>query len=430
MSLPPTLSLYRAAARAAAPFAGLYLRARASRGKEDPARLSERFGVSDQPRPSGKLIWLHGASVGEMGVLTLLRAELAKRDPALDFLFTTGTRTSADLFARNAPPKSRHVYAPLDTPGAVARFFDHWRPDAGVLVESELWPNLLLDAAARAIPMALVNATLSADTREAWRKRPEAARAILSTFKVIAAAEAPSASLLAALSGKPVEALANLKFAAPALPCDAGALAALKAEIGARPLWLAASTHEGEEDILIAAHRDIRRERPDALLIIAPRHPDRGARIAALAEDAPQRSKGEAIGAAPIYVADTLGELGLFYAAAPVSFVGGSLLPSLEGHNPIEPARLGSAILSGPHVTSFADAYDALSAEGGARIVATAGEIAAMVSHLLGDAAERARLTEAAARATSRGADALTKTVDALAALLPKTPAPVQHASA
>lgn len=419
MTLPLSLQLYRAATRALAPVSGAYLESRARAGKEDPARWHERFTRSPSPRPTGELIWLHGASVGETRVQLQLCDELAKRRPRASFLVTTGTRTAAALFAQRARPYARHVYAPIDTPSAAARFLDHWKPDLGIFAESEIWPNLLVEADRRGVRMALINATLSAGARRRWSKLPKAARHVLGAFDLLLAAEAETAASLSALSGRQAARVGNLKFAAAPLPCDEDALTQLRSAIGARSVWLAASTHEGEDEILLAAHALLRAERPDALLILAPRHPERGARIAALAEDAPRRAQGEAIGAKPVYVADTLGELGLFYRAAPISLVAGSLLPQLEGHNPIEPAKLGSAILSGPHVASFKDAYDVLSIAGAARIVESAPEIAAAVGALWRDEAARTRLSQAALRAVDLGgADPLARTLDDLERLL------------
>lgn len=425
--MPFTLSLYRAGMSALSPLAPLWLGLRARAGKEDGARLGERFGRSAGERPSGALVWLHGASVGEMGVLLQLQAALAAHDPALHFLVTTGTRTSADLFAKRVPPRTRHVYAPLDTPGAAKRFVTHWRPDIGVFAESELWPNLILEAAESGVRLALVNALMSPKAIEGWGRHLQSAHRLLGAFTVLLAADDKTARGLSRLSGRAVENAGNLKFAAPKLAVDDGALARLRAEIAARPVWCAASTHEGEDEILIAAHEALLAEFPNALLIIAPRHPERGARIAALAGDAPRRAARQPI-SGPVYIADTMGELGLFYSAAPVSFVGGSLLPMFEGHNPIEPAKLGSAILSGPHISSFSDAYDALAEQGGAMIMRDAREIAAAVSMLWRDAGARAKLAAGAMRAASQGGAALDAAVDQLAALLPQNKA--AHASA
>lgn len=421
MSEPFTLSLYRAGSAALAPFAPLVLGARARQGKEDPARIGERLGRSIAQRPDGKLVWLHGASVGEMGVLLQVQAALAARDPQAHFLVTTGTRSSAELFARRPPPRAQHVYAPVDTPGAVKRFLDHWRPDIGILAESELWPNLVLGAHTRGIPLALVNARMSPRTLARWDSRKRAARSVFDAFSLILAADQRTADALTALSGRPVERSGNIKFSAPAPPVDAASLAHLRAAIGQRPVWLAASTHEGEDEALIAAHALLLSDAPNALLIIAPRHPERGGKVAALAADAPQRAKKAPIGEGAVYIADTLGELGLFYAAAPVSVIGGSLLAHLKGHNPIEPAKLKSAILTGPYVESFADAFDALHAAGGARTVTTPAEIAAAVAHLWRDDAARTRLTDAAARVAGESNEALQRTIARLDTLAPRS---------
>lgn len=415
MSLPLALQLYRAATRAFAPFSGAYLQSRARAEKEDPARWRERFSHAPPPRPPGALVWLHGASVGETRVQLHLCDELSKRRPDASFLITAGTRTAASLFAQRARPRARHLYAPIDTPGAARRFLDHWRPDLGVFAESEFWPNLLLEAQRRGVRLALVNATLSPGARTAWSKMPRSARRVLDAFDVMLAAEAETAAALSRLSGRPVSCVGNLKFAAPPLPHDPHALDALRAEIAARPVWLAASTHEGEDALVLAAHALLRQDHPDGLLVLVPRHPERGGRIAALAGHAPQRAKGAPIGESAVFIADTLGELGLFYRLAPVSLVAGSLRPELEGHNPIEPAKLGSAILSGPHVASFADVYALLGAAGAARTVTTPSEIAGAVRSLWRDGAARAAMTQAAARAVDLGgADPLARTLHEL----------------
>jgi 3-deoxy-D-manno-octulosonic-acid transferase len=399
--------------RALAPFAPLIVLWRLIAGKEERGRLTERFGFYTQERPPGRLIWLHGASVGELKVLQVLHRELRTLAADASFLFTTNTRTSAADFARRPPASARHAYAPIDTDGAVGRFLDHWRPDLALFVESELWPNRILTTHARGVRLGLFNATMSARSRVSWSKRANAARAILSALDVIVAAETDTAHTLSTLSDRAVSAPGNLKCAADPLACDGAALAALRAEIGARPVWLAASTHEGEEDILLAAHAAIRGRHRDALLIIVPRHPERGG---AVAPSAPHRSSGATIGGAPVYVADTLGELGLFYRLAPVSFVGASLFDTYEGHNPVEPAQLDCAILSGPHVASFADVYALLGDS--VESVQSADEIAAAVQRLWADAGERARRCTLAKDAVAKGAAALAQTRAALQALL------------
>ncbi|MBX3430552.1 MAG: 3-deoxy-D-manno-octulosonic acid transferase [Hyphomonadaceae bacterium] len=429
MSFSPVLGFYRAASSVLGAFAGLYLNERAARGKEDPARLSERFGQYTQMRPTGTVIWVHAASVGESGVALALIDALSARDASLSFVLSTGTRTSADLVARRAPPRTTHIYAPIDRADCVARFLDHWRPDVGVFVESELWPNLILQAEARGVKLALVNARMSPRTLRRWTNWRTAGCRLVGAFRYVSAADQRTRDALTHLRPAPLGAAGNLKLAAPAPRVDAAARATLAAAIGARPVWLAASTHQGEDEIALAAHDTLRQDFADALLIIAPRHPERGAAVAQLAANAPLRSRGESPGAAPVYVADTLGELGTLFDLAPVSLVAGSLLPTLKGHNPIEPAKLGSAIITGPYVESFEDLFAEMFAAGAATRVSNASSLAIEVARLWRDEAARAKQLEAARAIVTQSADAFNRTLEAVAALIP-TPAQQSPANA
>lgn len=414
----PVLALYGLTAAIAGAFAGLWLKARARRGKEEMARLPERFGRFTQQRPAGTLIWLHAASVGESGVALQLAEAMGARDPSLSFLISTGTRTSAELVSRRAPPRTTHVYAPIDRIDAVRRFLAHWRPDLGVFVESELWPNLILEAERAGVKLALVNARMSPKSIGRWSRWPAAAQRLNSAFTIMLAADSRTADALSQLRGLPTPALGNLKLAADPSRIDGAARAALEAEIGLRPVWLAASTHEGEDAIVLRAHEDLRAAFPDALLIIAPRHPERGAQVAALAGGAPRRSLSQPIGSASVYVADTLGELGMLYALSPAAFIAGSLLSHLKGHNPAEPAKLGAAIVSGPHVESFQDLFDALFAANAAIEAPDADAIAAAITSLWRDGEARGRRVAAAASVIERGAHALEATLAELSAVL------------
>ncbi len=418
MTFSPALTLYRATTVALGPLARPWLDARARAGKEDAARLGERFGVYAQARPPGQVMWLHAASVGKSGVAIALIDALAARNAALSFLLTTGTRTSAEFAAKRAPPRTTHAYAPVDRRDIVRKFLAHWRPDAGVFVESELWPNLILEANAAGVRLALVNARMSARTLSRWQAWPAAANILLSPFDWISAADARTAEALSRLRDAPVAALGNLKLAAPAPSANKAARDALVNEIGTRPVWLAASTHSGEDEIVLAAHADVREQFPNALLIIAPRHPERGASVSSIASNAPRRSLNRPIGEAPVYVADTLGELGLFYSVTPVALVAGSLLPALKGHNPIEPAKLGAAILTGPHVESFQDLFDALFAAGGARRVSDAATLATAITSLWRQAAAREAQINAARAFAAQGAEAFQTTVTQLAGMI------------
>jgi 3-deoxy-D-manno-octulosonic-acid transferase len=418
MSLPFGLRLYRTATGVLAPLTGPLLQWRAGRGKEDGARLGERFGRTSAPRPRGTLVWLHGASVGETRVLMQVREALAARRSDLSFLFTSGTRTSASLLA-NPPAHAVHQYAPVDRVDAARRFLAHWRPDLAVFAESDLWPNLIEETVRSGAKLALVNARISPRSLAAWARRPASARHLFGRFNTILAADARTADGIGAFLGRTIAAPGNLKLAAPAPKVDADALDALRREIGLRPVWIAASTHPGEDEIVLEAHKRIQGKHPDALLVIAPRHPERGAAIAALAGHAPRRSMKQAISQSSVFIADTIGELGLFYALAPVSLVAGSLLPHLKGHNPVEPAKLKSAILTGPHVESFADTFTELLAAKGAITVHDADAIADIIAHLWASEPDRAALLDAAAAVTSRGGASLDKTINALEALLP-----------
>ena len=419
MSFSPVLTLYRGASSVLGAFAGAYLDDRARRGKEDAARLGERFGRYTQARPTGTLVWLHAASVGESGVALALIEALSARNGALSFLLTTGTRTSAELVARRAPARTTHVYAPLDRADCVRRFLAHWRPDLGVFLESELWPNLILESQTRGVKLALVNARMSPRSLRRWAEWSVAGKRLLGAFSFVTAADARTGAALSALRGTEVRSAGNLKLAAPAPRVDSAARAALAEQIGARPVWLAASTHAGEDEIVLDAHALLRADFPDALLIIAPRHPERGDAIEALTGGVRRRSRNESLGDAGVYLADTLGELGTLYDMAPVTLVAGSLLAHLKGHNPIEPAKLGAAIVTGPYVESFEDVFEALFAAGGAVKAQDAPGLAAEVARLWRDDAARQRQLEAASTIAALGADAFNDTIAQLASMVP-----------
>jgi 3-deoxy-D-manno-octulosonic-acid transferase len=375
------------------------------------------------------LVWLHAASVGESGVALALIEALQARDPGLSFLISTGTRTSAELIAQRAPARTTHIYAPLDRADAVARFLNHWRPDLGIFVESERWPNLILAAQARGAALALVNARMSPKSLRRWTRWTKAGARLMQAFSYVSAADARTARALSAVRGENVPTLGNLKLAIAASRIDADARESLAKDIRARPLWLAASTHPGEDEIALAIHEALRAAFPDALLIVAPRHPERGANVSALAGGAPRRSLAEPVGDASVYVADTLGELGLFYDLAPVALIAGSTLAHLKGHNPIEPARFGCAIVTGPHVESFQDLYDTLVEAGGAVRASDIESYAAAIGALWRDDTAREAQTEAARVVVNQGAAAMDATVAALTALLPAEARPA-HASA
>ncbi len=351
---------------------------------------------------------------------------LTGREPGLSVLVTTGTVTSANLMAARLPAPAFHQFAPVDHPRFVTRFLDHWRPDMALFVESEFWPNLLTLTRARTPFMALVNGRVSPRSFETWKKRPRTIRYLLSQFDLLIAQDRQNAERLASLSDRRVESCGNLKNAAAPLPAGEAAFAALKRAVAGRPVLLAASTHPGEEETVIAAATLLRADIPSLLVIVAPRHPARGAEIEGLAKAAglatARRAVGEPLTAATaFYVADTLGELGLFYRIAGAAFVGGSLVDK-GGHNPLEPARLGPAILHGPHVFNFAETYAGMRGAGGAALVRNERDLAAAARRLLADETTRAAMAAAAMQsAEASGARVLADVVAAIDAAQART---------
>jgi len=410
---------YGLAGRLGTPLVSLYLARRAARGKEEPGRRGERLGRALLPRPAGPLVWIHAASVGEsLAVLPLLQA-LRRTRPELTLLMTSGTVTSARLLAERLPPGALHQYVPVDLPGAVERFLDHWRPGLALFVESELWPTTLRRLRRRRIPAALVNARMSARSFRRWSRAPSLVRSLLDCFRLLLAESEASAARFRALGATQVEATGNLKLAAPELE---GTDAALAAAIGTRPCWIAASTHPGEESLVLDAEALLHARQPDLLTILCPRHPERGealaAEIAGRGLGVARRSLGQLPEAGQrIYLADTLGELGTLYRASRLAFVGGSLVPR-GGQNLLEPARLGLPVLAGPHTENHAEAAARLEAAGALLRVADPVALAATVGRLLQDEAERAERAAAAAAAAASEAQVLDRVLAALQPLL------------
>jgi 3-deoxy-D-manno-octulosonic-acid transferase len=409
-----SLSAYRAATALLEPFAPGLLRARAQRGKEDPGRLGERLGRASRPRPDGPLVWLHGVSVGEATSLLPLVTALRARRPDLGLLVTSGTVTSAELMQARLPEGVIHQFAPVDAPGAVRRFLEHWRPGLAVLVESELWPNLVLAAKARGARLALLSARMTDESARGWARAPASARALLSAFDLILPQDAATDARLQRLGAATGPQL-NLKLVGEPLPHDPAELERLRIAAAGRKVVLAASTHPGEEPLIAEAVGDAA---PEALLVIAPRHPGRGAEVAA-ALSAPRRSAGEAIGPAPAYVADTLGELGLFFRLADVVVMGGGFAAGIGGHNPLEPARIGRPILTGPHTFNATELYDALKARAAAIEAAEKAALARHVRGLLDNPIIARRMGEAALGYAQAQGAALDAALARLAPLLP-----------
>lgn len=409
--LPFSLRAYRFATSALEPVAPLALRRRARRGKENPERISERLGFASRARPDGALVWIHGASVGEcLSVLPLIDALLTK--PGRSVLMTSGTVTSAEMMAGRLPPGAFHQFSPVDTPAAVTRFLGHWRPDIGLFVDSEIWPNILIAAAKKGTRLAIVNGRMSEKSFGGWQRAKRMAASLLGLFDIALVQDNETAERLKSLGARAVEVTGTLKADSPPLPADARALDALRRAVAARPIFLATNTHPGEDEIILGVHDRLRRVFPSLLTIIAPRHAERGDDIAALAASRAHalRSRAQMPDAATeIYIADTMGELGLFYRLGNFAFIGKSL-GAQGGQNPLEPARLGVAVLAGPYTDNFREAYDAIFAGQGSGRVFSADELQSLAALLLSDPVRARALGQAAEHAVLPLGGALERT--------------------
>jgi 3-deoxy-D-manno-octulosonic-acid transferase len=414
--MPAALRAYRLLSTLATPFAPLLLARRLRRGKEHGARLSERRGESGIRRPQGPLIWVHGASVGEiLSVLPLIERLRAR---GIGVLVTSGTVTSGDLAEQRLPPDVIHQFVPLDTPRFVRRFIEHWRPGLALLVEQDLWPNLIMETARRRVPLILVNGRLSEASFQRWRRLPDTIASLLARFDLCLARTPADGARFSELGAPRVVTSGNLKLDVPAPPADARALEALRKAIGVRPVIAATSTHAGEETAMIEAHRRLRKNFPGLLTLIVPRHPDRGGGVAQIASTAELKTAVRSFGELPdatteIYIVDTLGELGLIYRLAPIVFIGGSLIPH-GGQNPIEAAKLGAVILHGPHVGNFAEIYAALDSAHGAEPVADAGRLTGAIGKLLTYPQTRTHIAENARATVEAQSGALERTLQSL----------------
>ncbi len=414
--MPITLSAYRIVTAAGTALAPHVLQRRLMRGKENPDRIAERRGEPSLQRPPGPLVWVHGASVGEFfAVLPLVERICAQ---GFTVLMTTGTVTSAELAKKRLPQGALHQFIPLDIPSFIARFLDHWRPDLVLLVESDLWPNIILTASERKVPVILINGRISARSYRRWRRLPRTIEALLRRLDLCLVRSRDDEERFGALGALRISVTGNLKFDVPALPLDDRKLAALAGATSGRKLVVAASTHPGEESAIVDMHHRLKIMHPDLLTVIAPRHPQRGTEVGEIVAAARLRPMLRSGGALPgddtdVYVFDTLGELGLIYQIAPIVFMGGSLVRH-GGQNPIEAIKFGSAILHGPHVSNFADIYEELGRDGGAALANDAGQLTSQVGAWISDGAIRQAVAERGRRYVDKLGGALDRTLSAL----------------
>lgn len=411
------MKLYRTASLFATPFISFYLHKRKAAGKEDKERFQERFGHASRPRPEGIVVWVHAASVGEsISVLPLIN-RLSQSYPRAHILLTTGTTSSATLLKTRLPANAFHQFIPVDSLLAVKRFVKHWRPDAALWVESEFWPNLVTETT-KIAPVVLINARVSDRSFTRWQRYRSFIQPLLQSFALCLPQSQEDGRRLEVLGAPHVTFIGNLKYDAPALPADATLIENIRMMIGQRPCWVAASTHPGEEEILCNTHQTLKSRYPNLLTIIIPRHATRGGDVAAIVTaknlHPAQRSKGDAIQSdTDIYIADTMGELGIFYRLNSIVFIGGSLIPH-GGQNPLEAARLECAIISGPHMENFREITRELLENDAMIQLSHNNQLEETVSSLLQDTAKRDILCANALRVAVSKSDILERYLEAI----------------
>lgn len=403
-----SFGLYERLSRYLSPFIYTYLWIRKWRGKEHRKRFSERLGQSSLLRPKGTLVWMHAASVGESVSILPLIAELLAQHKYLHVLVTTGTVTSAAMLESRLPARAFHQFVPVDTPAAVERFLNHWKPDLALWVESELWPNLILRTHAHHVPLLHINATMSRRSFRRWKKARTLAKYMLNRFSLTLAQTPDDAKRLGLLGARHVQHIGNLKLYALPLSSDPKLTGEMSRMIGDRPVWLAASTHPGEEEQIARVHDRLKISYPNLLTIIAPRHPKRGKTLLKnwAGKVALRSARQDITQQTDIYIADTLGELGLFMRVCGIVFVGGSLIPH-GGHNPLEAARLECAIISGPHIEHFTFVYEELAEHNAYLRVMNEEELAHELDRLFTSPDARQALAEHALRVVNGKASVL-----------------------
>ncbi|SNT17655.1 3-deoxy-D-manno-octulosonic acid transferase [Tropicimonas sediminicola] len=407
---------YRLALTLAAPLAAGYFALRLARGRETLADLGERLGRgASGGAASGPVIWLHGASNGELTSARDLIETLLREAPECRMVVTSNSLTGRDMVRGWGLARLEARLAPLDYRPCLAAFLDNDRPSLLILLEGDLWPNRMAMAAKRGIPVAMISARISERSAAKWHRRPGMVRHLFEPVRLFSAQDAASESKFRELGLPPERIVAPVTLKASVrLPApDPDLLTQYREVFPREDTWLAASTHEGEEEQVLVAFELARRARPSLRMILAPRHPARSAEVRALLEGAGLRFRTRSAGDAPdkesdVYLADTLGEMPLWYALSGQCFVGGSLVAK-GGHTPYEPAQFGSAILHGPDLRNFAEPYAALDAAGGALKVADGPALGEALARLdppaLDALAERA--TDALAGGAGEGMDSL-----------------------
>jgi 3-deoxy-D-manno-octulosonic-acid transferase len=399
------------------------------RGFRQPAyfqRWNERYGVYHDA-PHASTVWIHAVSVGEVNAAVPLVNALRRGRPDLRLLVTTITPTGSERVRALWSNEVEHVYLPYDLPGAVSRFLTHYRPHAALIMETELWPNLLFGCRKAGVPAFILNARLSERSLRGYRVLAPLVGRALRTVRTVAAQSLADGVRFVRLGARPGQVVetGNLKFDVT-VPDTLDAFAAeCRGHCGARPVWIAASTHPDEEAAVVSIHRRLRERWPHLLLLWAPRHPERFrvaadlVRAAGLSVSTRSRARWPRPDDA-VFVIDTLGELLPFYACADVAFVGGSL-QAIGGHNLLEPAAVGTPIVTGPHLHNFAEIARRLDEARALRIAPDADGVGDAIAALLDDAESRSAMSQAGHRLVEAGRGALAQT---LALVQPALPAP------
>lgn len=409
------LSAYRWIGLGLYPVMRPYLAIRAAKGKEERGRRRERFGHASVERPAGPLVWVHAASVGETNAVSPLIREVRRR--GINVVLTTGTVTSARVARERLGDSVIHQYVPLDLKPVISRFLDHWRPDLAIMVESEIWPMTILELGARHIAQVLVNGRMSDRSFARWQKRPAIADALFEKFALVIAQSEADAERFRTLGALPVLVSGNLKVDTDAPPYDPATLAAYRGQVGDRKTWAAISTFEGEELAAGTVHTALK-QHLQLLTIVVPRHPERADAIeealVAKGLKVARRTRNDPLTAeTDIFLGDTIGEMGLYLRMTEIAFVGRSLFGE-GGQNPLEPAMLGCAVLSGPNVQNFRESYQQLAKSGSAKMVRDAEMLAKGVGYLLVNDDMRHKMIAAGHETVQEMRGALTDTIRGL----------------
>ncbi|MFL1466400.1 lipid IV(A) 3-deoxy-D-manno-octulosonic acid transferase [Marinobacter sp. DUT-3] len=406
--------------RLALPFVLLRLWWQGRRNPEAWKRWQERLGYVEQS--SEPVIWVHAVSVGETIAAAPLVKALLRRNPDTPILMTAMTPTGSARAKAMFGDQVRYAYSPYDTPGAVRRFAERVRPMALVIMETELWPNMIANTFRHDVPIFLINARLSERSARGYERVPSLVRPLLQSICWIAAQAEEDAGrfLRIGATRESVSVTGSIKFDVDISASLRAEAAAVRNQLGEhRPVWIAASTHEGEDRKILEAHKAVCRKFPDALLVIVPRHPERFDDVAELTESVGLQLSRRSAAAGPVstevqvYLGDTMGELLMLYGASDIAFVGGSLIER-GGHNPLEPAAWGMPVLSGPHIFNFETIYNRLNAGHGLYLTPSTDALADCVMALLADPDSAKRTGDSALAVVNANRGALEKVVDGI----------------